>query len=79
LQVDFHLTATGTRIQNIISPGGEGEHDLYLTFGAHFIFPEIEEGTPAAEEKRKELRALNQRTVPMSVATIREMAKKGEI
>jgi hypothetical protein len=79
MQADFHIRNTGTRIQNIISQGPGGEHDLYLTFTFAFVFPDVEEGSPEAAEKVTQMKEMSNKVVPGSVVEIRELAQKGEI
>jgi hypothetical protein len=73
------MRETGSRVQNIISIGAGGEDDMYLTFGFSFVFPDLEEGTPAAETRKKEMTTMASKVVPGTIATIREMVKKGEL
>jgi len=77
-QVVFTMD-NGTKINNIISEGPQGE--LYLTFTFAWLFPGVKSGS-AEETKIGEERGLSQmapKALKSSLDKIEEMAAKGEI
>jgi len=72
--VEFHQE-DGTVIRNIISVGGEGEGDLYLTYVFEFEYG----GSEEVERERVRMQGMARGAVKRSVEVMREMVGDGRI
>lgn len=68
----------GTFVSNINSQG-EDVTDLYLTFYFEWIYPNMEDGSQAANKTLERLCALAREAVSETVVVARKMVTEGEI
>jgi len=65
----------GSKVQNIVSEGADGE--LYLTFSFEWMHPELEGDEDALQEKLKQEKGLAKMAVESTIKAMREMVADG--
>ncbi|OAK96007.1 DUF1857-domain-containing protein [Phaeosphaeriaceae sp. SRC1lsM3a] len=77
--VDF-IQEDGTTVKNIISASGPGgDENLHMTYVFEFDFPQLEEGSEAANAQLEKVQGNARMAVEKSIETIREMVLDGRI
>ncbi|MCJ1394673.1 hypothetical protein MMC18_007553 [Xylographa bjoerkii] len=74
MKADFHMD-NGTLISNIVSVGGQGPDDLYMTFTFDVVAPE---GTDTKSEQAK-IEQTGLATVGHTIDVIRGLVKEGKL
>lgn len=76
MKVEFHQE-DGSKVQNVISQGSEGE--LYMTYTFEWLHPECEGDAAAlAANKEKEVK-MAKTAVEMTIKAMREMVQDGRV
>jgi len=75
-KVEFHQK-NGSKVQNVISEGADGE--LYMTYTFEWLHPECEGDEKALEEKRVKEKNMAKTAVESTIKVMREMLEDGRI
>ena len=78
MKVEF-LQKDGGRVMNIISQGGRGEQDFYMTYTFEWMHPECEGDTEALEKSRQKEEAMAKTAVESTIKVMRELVESGKI
>jgi hypothetical protein len=74
VKVEYHMT-DGSKVQNIISEGAEGE--LYMTYTFEWMHPELEGDEAALKEKCEKEKATAKLGVENTIKVMRQMVLDG--
>ncbi|EXJ96280.1 hypothetical protein A1O1_01406 [Capronia coronata CBS 617.96] len=78
MKVEFHQP-DGSKVQNVISQGAQGDKDLYMTYTFEWLHPECEGDEAALAAKREKEWAMAKTAVEKTLEVMREMVKDGRI
>lgn len=76
MKVEFHQP-DGSKVQNVISQGSQGE--LYMTYTFEWLHPECEGDEEALKHKRDKEWTIAKMAVEETIRVMREMVKDGRI
>lgn len=74
MKIEF-LQGDGSKVQNVVSEGAEGE--LYMTYTFEWLHPELEGDAEGLRERREAERKMARMAVEGTIKTMREMVKDG--
>ena len=76
MKVEFHQP-DGSKVQNVISQGSQGE--LYMTYTFEWLHPEFEGDAAALAARREAEEKIAKMAVEMTIKVMREMVQDGRI